>query len=158
VPHEVVVADSSLTIDPGYYYRWRFTVPMGSSGAYLHVAVTVHSGGNRDVDLLVLTSGGETVYSERVAGFAERDITLPGPGSYELRLSNTFSLVTPKYATIKAILHYEESIVKTEQQASALAEALSGLGLALIVVGGVVALARAGKRSVEEFRKGLRGE
>jgi len=157
VPHEYTIADTKLSIDPGHYYYWDFTVPPGSVDPRLHVIVTVYSGGNKDVDVIVLTSGGEKVYSERIAGFAERDILLPGPGDYQLRLSNAFSLVTTKYASIHATLYYKESITKTEQQVSGLADGLIGLGLALLVLGGIIASIRAAKQSAKAFKEGLQG-
>lgn len=85
----------------------------GSGTCRLRGRVQVLRGGNRDVHVVVLTAEEFEIY--RVKGqyseiFRERntsdytlDVELPGPGRYELVVSNRTSWLTPKYVLVENV-------------------------------------------------------
>ena len=158
VPHEEIIASEKVYVEPGQEVYWVFTVPSGADGPRLLVRLDIYEGGNRDLDLVVANAAGYPIYKERVAGMVERSIPLPGPGQYKLVLSNAFSLVTSKAAYIEARLTYKETVIRNEVEGLEAAIALMWIGGVLIVIGSGVAIGKAVKHSIEEFRKGLRGE
>ena len=158
VPKEQLVLDTTLEVPPLKYVYKRFNVPPGAKEPKLYITINVLKGGKRDIELKVLNAAGQELYSEKLAGYAERTVKLPGPGTYEIRFDNGFSVVTKKTVDARVTLSYKESIVRTEQvQESKTPETLMQTGFALLVIGGVIAAVKTAKRSVQAFREGLRG-
>ena len=160
IPVEDPILDTKLAVDPGHVRYTRFEVPAGAQEPELHVVVEVYEGGNRDIDLVVANAAGQKLYSERITGYAERTIPLPGPGTYKIQFDNSFSLLTTKYLYAKATLLYKKSIIRTEttEGDSAMAPGLASLGATLLIVAGAIALARTVGLSVKAFREGLKGK
>jgi hypothetical protein len=94
------------------YKHYGMTVT-GSGTCRLRGRVQVLRGGNREVHIVVLTADEYELY--RVKGpyseiFRERntsdytlDVELPGPGRYELVISNRTSWLTPKYVLVENV-------------------------------------------------------
>ena len=148
-------------IGPGRYAYKDFTVPSNAQNPVLEVKLAVLSGGNRDVNLIVRTGGGEQLYKERVAGYVERTIPLLGAGTYRVIVDNSFSLITSKLINGSATLRYQYPMV-TEEHAETMGNQLAQAGFYTLAIGIVLALAARlptiAKKTKEEFQKGLKGE
>ena len=155
VPVEDYLLDSKFTIDPGYTRYKRFEVPPGAQNPELYIVIDVYRGGNKDINLVVSNAAGQELYSEKIAGYAERTIPLPGPGTYEIQFDNSFSIFTSKYLYAKAILQYKNPIVRTEAVSadSTLALSLMYLGGSLLAVAVIIAIIRTVKLSTKPSDK-----
>ena len=160
VPVEDSILDSKFTVDPGHTRYKRFEVPPGAQSPELYIVIEVYSGGNKDINLVVSNAAGQELYSERIAGYAERTIPLPGPGTYEIQFDNSFSIFTSKYLYAKATLQYRKPIVRTETISAdnTLASGLMYLGASLLAIAGIIAVIRTVKLSAKAFREGLKGK
>jgi|GEM_PF-2680312 len=107
-----VVGHVNAAIGGEQYKHYGMTVT-GSGTCRLHGRVQVLRGGARDIQIVVLTAEEFEIY--RVKGpyseiFKERrtsdytlDVELPGPGRYELVISNRTSWLTPKYVLVENV-------------------------------------------------------
>lgn len=100
------IVNSRILVLPGDAEYWRISVPQGASNPRLVLKLDILEGGNLDLDVYVRDSAGQMIYGERVEGYVERTIQLPGPGQYKLIVSNAFSIVTSKTAEIEVKLVY----------------------------------------------------
>jgi hypothetical protein len=107
-----VVSHVNAAIGGEQFKHYGMTVT-GTGTCRLHGRVQVLRGGDRDIQIVVLTA--EEFETYRVKGpyseiFKVRnvsdytlDVELPGPGSYELVLSNRTSWLTPKYVLVENV-------------------------------------------------------
>ena len=134
VPHTEVLLDDRFTVGPLNYKYKRFSVPAEARTVYLDVSISVYSG--NDIDFEVYR-GSSKVFEVRVNGGFSDTINLPGPGSYELRFDNSYSILTPKDVEARVVLHWSE--VKVErQEITGRGESLIGGGLILLITGAIV--------------------
>ena len=133
LPHTETLFNRRVTIDPFEYYYSRFTVPNQAKSAYLDVEITVYSG--KDVDFEVYYQGSKWI-EKRVVGSYYDTIQLPGPGSYEVRLDNSFSIITSKDVGAKITLRWSEVRVERQQVESKGGVLMMG-GLFLLLAGGI---------------------
>lgn len=157
VPREELLVSDKVYVKPGYETYWDFSVPSGASSPRLVVKLDVYSGGNKDLELVVKNAAGQSIYKERVAGYVERTIPLPGPGQYRLSLSNWFSLVTGKEAYLEAKLLYNQAVLKSTTEERQTASDLIELGIGLLTLAAIIALVRTIHRSAKAFKEGLQG-
>ena len=130
IPHrEVVVDRSRVSVDPLSYFYVRFNVPPEARSAFLDISVTLYSGPDIEVEVYRYSS---RIFYRKVYGSLDMTVSLPGPGPYELRLDNSYSLLTPKEVGVRAVLRWSE--VRVEKQT------VSGKAADLIVWGSTLTI------------------
>ena len=102
---QVIISDASAFEVEARNYRYKqFIVESDWRNPRLCYEVTVMQG--KDVDIVVLKEGRE-IFKRRITGYERNTVSLPGPGPYEVRLSNEFSWITDKVVRAKVVLQYE---------------------------------------------------
>ena len=134
LPHSKVIIDSRFTVAPLHYKYTDFYVPSEARTAYLEVIIKVYSGNDINFEIY---HGSSKIFGVRVNGGYSNTINLPGPGSYELRFDNSYSILTSKDVRARVILHWSELNVQ-KQELSHRGSSLMAGGLFLIVAGAVV--------------------
>ena len=129
-----VVVEGEYNIPPLSSKTFQFEVPPSAENPSLHLQV---KGGG--VTIKVETNTGTKVYEEKIDVYAVRDINLPGPSLYQLKITNGLSMST-KHVSITATLHYTESIVEKHTSENTLAVDLSLGGIILFAIGAAIAI------------------
>ncbi len=76
---------------------------------YLEINVKIYQG--RDVDIILLKENTKIWESVKVGLAYHTTIKLPGVGSYEIRIDNSYSVITSKNVEAKVVLHYSQEKV-----------------------------------------------
>lgn len=134
LPHTEIIFDDRLYIEPFEYYYSQFSIPSSAKSAYLDVEIIVYSG--KDVDFEVYYQGSKYI-EKRVVGSYYDTIKLPGPGPYEVRLDNSFSVITSKDVGAKVTLRWSEVKIERQQVESKGGILMLG-GFILLIAGGAV--------------------
>lgn len=108
----IVVGHVDAAIGGEQYKHFGMTVT-GSGTCRLRGRVQVLRGGNRDVHVVVLTAEEyelfrvkkpySEIFRERNTSDCTLDVELPGPGRYELVISNRTSWLTPKHVLVEDV-------------------------------------------------------
>lgn len=112
-PVTIHVANGTQQIKARQYASWAFDVPSSKSGCLLTGDVTVLSGGEKDVMVLVMTgdqfANWQNDHQAQVFFSTGRETAIPlnvpmkGSGKYVLVVSNAFSLLTSKVVQTQAV-------------------------------------------------------
>ena len=132
-PNTRVVLDDRFTVGPLEYSYVTFTVPEAARSAFLDVELTVYRGNDIDLEIYRWES---KVYERRVSGGFTGTITLIGPGSYEVRFDNTYSILTSKDVGARLVLRWSELGIERHELASQGRSLMVG-GLLLTLAGAI---------------------
>ena len=112
VPAEKTIINSQFMVDPGTYRYKTFIVQDNWLNPSLEINIKIYQG--RDVDIILLKDNTEIWESGKVGPAYYTTIKLPGVGSYEIRIDNSYSVITSKNVEAKVVLHYtQEKIFET---------------------------------------------
>ncbi len=106
---EKPIIDYQFIVKPGEYVYKTFIVESDWVEPRLDITVRVYEG--NDVALVLLKDGKVYWETGKVGPFYHTTLTLPGKGSYEIRIDNSYSLFTSKNVEAKIVLHYKETQV-----------------------------------------------
>lgn len=112
-PRVITLSDSAFEVGAEGLVRWGLSIDASQPRCHLSGHVTVVSGGNKDVDVLVMSEDDYTNWRnghEAKVRFQSGqktaiplDLDLTGPGRFAFVVSNTFSAFTAKTAEIKDV-------------------------------------------------------
>ncbi len=100
--------DYTETIPPGSYLYFMFNL---NAGDILTIEFEVIAGGNKDIDLYIKNSNGDTIenYGRVISGTIH--FNAPYDDDFKVYFSNTFSLITSKTVEISFDITYAKSII-----------------------------------------------
>jgi pre-peptidase len=116
LPHTDTIIDSAFTVSAMSSKYYGFEVPTGATGIRVDGHFAATGGTGNDIQVLVLSEDdfvnwqnghpASACYDSGKVTQSTITATLPGPGTYYLVFSNTFSLLTPKAVQARASVHY----------------------------------------------------
>ena len=93
-------------VEAGEYAYKTFIVESEWENPRLEITIRVYEG--KDVKIILLKDGKVYWESGKVGPYYHDVISLPGTGAYEIRIDNSYSIITDKNVEAEIILHYRE--------------------------------------------------
>ena len=116
LPRSVNLVNGQITVQPGQYNYYYFTIPTGATGITLTGSFTASGGGGNDIEVLVMDQTNFANWQNRNQFSSYYDsgqvttgtvhASLPASGTYDLVYSNRFSTVSSKNVQTTVYLYY----------------------------------------------------
>ncbi|MCE4607306.1 MAG: hypothetical protein F7B59_08290 [Desulfurococcales archaeon] len=105
VPEEKPIINSQFIVEARNYRYQTFIVQDNWFNPSLEINIKIYQGS--DIKLILLKDNKIIWQSGKVGPAYTTTINLPGTGSYEIRIDNTYSIITNKNVEARVVLHYE---------------------------------------------------